>query len=266
MGLLCPECKEPVRLRLGTERLDSKGNAFKVAPHFAHFPGKDAALMAGCEQRVSQYTPKELAQRAAQTRGQRLKLLQRWFWQTVLYPSNPMSPYEQLVADRIVELAPSHLENWEKNSTCFCTLFRENKSLVKEYVESRLVELANGEHTSWASEDDIKLVQEIEIFKSKADLKMHNLICLEVCDFLPSATSFGLVRSLLALAIHNSTKSKRIRDWFSDTKYQYDGDWAIPIIFYICLSFIVCVPWAERFECLQKLGKPSTSNQMAVLS
>lgn len=78
---LCPNCKEPVFLRTGGPRESVKGKAYQIGPHWCHFKGISAEQVAGCELRVNGYTEKDRAKIAAQARGQRLKLLQRWFWE-----------------------------------------------------------------------------------------------------------------------------------------------------------------------------------------
>jgi len=77
---LCPECKEPVYLRAGGDRLSSKGKEYKIGAHWCHFKGVSAEQVAACENRVNGYTEKDKQRIAAKARGQRLKLLQRWFW------------------------------------------------------------------------------------------------------------------------------------------------------------------------------------------
>ena len=81
---LCPNCKEPVYLRTGGERLSVKGKAYQIGPHWCHFQGISKEQVAGCELRVNGYTEKDRAKIAAQARGQRMKLLQRWFWKVYL--------------------------------------------------------------------------------------------------------------------------------------------------------------------------------------
>jgi hypothetical protein len=77
---LCPNCKEPVYLRSGGQRESVKGKAYQIGPHWCHFKGISAEQVSGCELRVNGYTEKDRAKIAAQARGQRLRLLQRWFW------------------------------------------------------------------------------------------------------------------------------------------------------------------------------------------
>jgi hypothetical protein len=81
---LCPNCKEPVFLRIGGDRLSVKGKEYKVGPHWCHFQGISKEQVAGCELRVNGYTEKDRAKIAAQARGQRLELLQRWFWKVLM--------------------------------------------------------------------------------------------------------------------------------------------------------------------------------------
>jgi len=77
---LCPECKEPVYLRAGGDRLSTKGKPYKIGAHWCHFKGVSDEQVAACENRVNNYSEQEKQRIAAKARGQRLKLLQRWFW------------------------------------------------------------------------------------------------------------------------------------------------------------------------------------------
>ncbi|MHC5779698.1 competence protein CoiA family protein [Nostoc sp.] len=72
LALICPECKSGVFLRKKSER---------ASAHFAHFKASDPALVKQCELRVSCYSQEDLERKATQARNQRLRLLQRWFWE-----------------------------------------------------------------------------------------------------------------------------------------------------------------------------------------
>lgn len=81
LGLLCPECSEPVYKRAEGDRISPLGKPFKVGAHFCHRKAVSEEQAAMCEQRVNSYTEEEKQRIAAKARGQRLKLLQRWFWE-----------------------------------------------------------------------------------------------------------------------------------------------------------------------------------------
>jgi hypothetical protein len=83
LGTLCPECKEPVYLKSGGDRVSVKGKPYKIGPHFSHRKGTSEEQIAACETRVSNYTDKDRQRIAAKAKGQRLKLLHRWFWSVV---------------------------------------------------------------------------------------------------------------------------------------------------------------------------------------
>ena len=88
---LCPECKEPVYLRAGGERRSSKGKPYKIGAHWCHFKGVSDEQVASCESRVNGYSEKDKQRIANKARGQRLKLLQRWFWK--VWKDNSKSYY-----------------------------------------------------------------------------------------------------------------------------------------------------------------------------
>ena len=76
LGLLCPECKNPVFLRGEYVKTSSKtGVEYRVRPAFAHFRAVDPIQVLACENRVAKYDKKELERRANKARNQRLKLL-----------------------------------------------------------------------------------------------------------------------------------------------------------------------------------------------
>ena len=58
LGLLCPNCKEPVFLQ-GASRQLTKDKIVEVPAHFKHFAAKDFALIKQCEARVAKYDDQE---------------------------------------------------------------------------------------------------------------------------------------------------------------------------------------------------------------
>lgn len=77
---LCPNCSNPVHLRIGGDRISAKGTPYKIGPHFAHFAGKSAEEVAACELRVNGYTQADREQIQKVARGQREKWVRRWLW------------------------------------------------------------------------------------------------------------------------------------------------------------------------------------------
>ena len=135
---LCPNCKEPVYLRSGGQRESVKGKAYQIGPHWCHFKGISAEQVSGCELRVNGYTEKDRAKIAAQARGQRLKLLQRWFWRvfsTRLIEA--MNIPSSAVNDPRLEKAMQGVVRDDDGDRCSlivtfpCSLSWENKSSIE---------------------------------------------------------------------------------------------------------------------------------------
>lgn len=96
LGLLCPNCKDPVFLQGESSRILGE-KTISIPPHFKHFTAKDAPLVKQCEARVAKYDQKELKRRAIKTRNQRLQILQKFFWKII--ETNPYTPkYNELEA------------------------------------------------------------------------------------------------------------------------------------------------------------------------
>lgn len=77
---LCPNCSNPVHLRIGGDRLSAKGTPYKIGPHFAHFAGKSAEEVAACELRVNGYSQEDRERIQRVARGQRERWVRRWLW------------------------------------------------------------------------------------------------------------------------------------------------------------------------------------------
>lgn len=83
LGLLCPNCKSAVFLQAISQR-QVGSTLVEIPPHFKHFKAKDPALVKECEARVAKYDAKAIQRRAALARNQRLRLLQRKFWEMLI--------------------------------------------------------------------------------------------------------------------------------------------------------------------------------------
>lgn len=77
---LCPECKEPVFLRKEFRRESSITEGSIVQACWCHFRKINSQDFIECENRVNSYSSEKREQLASESKGQRLKLLNKWFW------------------------------------------------------------------------------------------------------------------------------------------------------------------------------------------
>lgn len=275
LGLLCPECKEPVHLVAASRRYQGS-QLTEIASHFKHFKTKDPALARQCELRVAQITPIEIQRRASQARNQRLRLLQRRFWAILT------NYYEQKLNFPINRILDSDGQQQfiKEMGNLFAELFlSENIEKSKELVKTMIQAGCNNTHVMFSYKPElgsgISASTEIQshfrkVVSGNFDQQMQMLIATEVLDFLSSKSSRPLIEKLFTLAtcvifdamgdgallgsigvdgnevVIQTAQGKRVRTEF----------WSIPKnreIFYYYASGHFCLwlgmlPWASEMQ------------------
>lgn len=233
LGLLCPECKEPVFLRSGST-YKRQEKEILINPHFAHFSHSDPTLVKICENRVNNYDEKELQRRVAVARGQRLKLLQRWFWS--IFKKN----------------MPQSLSTVATNDSAS---FNEAIKLIKDNSQNLIDELVFIFRT--ITEDDVQrsinraIDTDINQLKSPRvvilhkklqglDLRMQKCICWEVIQFLKVKSSLCLLEDCLACVVWMSS--------MSPTAQQAIDQGDIYMAASGLMTCLVMIFWAEEFS------------------
>ncbi len=206
LGLLCPNCKEAVFLQATSQR--QGGNTLiQIPAHFKHFKAsKDAALVKECESRVQKYDASEFQRRASQVRNQRLRLLQRHFWN--IFASYYESEFGVLMSSTIESLPDEFTGQMRQllSNQFLSENLEYTQQLIRQFVEA----LFNHAHIliSWdRSKPNIGVNPSYAIqnhfrqsLSGKLDLKMQKLIACEVLDFLHSNSSRPLVEKLFTVA------------------------------------------------------------------
>lgn len=278
LGLLCPHCKEPVFLQTASQRQGSV-TLIQIPAHFKHFKAKDPVLVKECEARVARYDAKEVERRVSQARNQRLRLLQRRFWDilTDYYESELDPPFD------ITKI----LESLENNFITQIGRTFSNKFLVENLDDSKhwtrqFVEAGfTGGHIliSWSrNSPNAGVIPSAAIqhhfresLSGKLDRQMQELIACEVLDFLHSKSARPLVEKLFALAcyvlldamadgvrlgltgIDGTAVAQRYADGRSSVNPRF---WDIPgnqVVFYhyafshVCL-WVAMLPWARQMN------------------
>ena len=226
---LCPNCKEPVFLRTGGPRESVKGKAYQIGPHWCHFKGISAEQVAGCELRVNGYTEKDRAKIAAQARGQRLKLLQRWFM-TVLR-NHPLWWNVGALFDKVASD-----QGWSKQEVNALMDIKSltvvnNKAVIHEFIDKKFSNPVNNE----------KLPELVTVFnEALSQIKLNKQICHEVIDFLCSKSA----RPLLDVCIKTSCTEDSSA--FSGFGLQTDDYWILGMA-----TRLMYIPWASEFQRLE---------------
>lgn len=247
---LCPNCREPILLRAGGDRVSSKGTAFKVPAHWAHYPSKDPALAAQCEERVSHYSEEEVKRRSAQARGQRLKLFQRWFWAIV--SALPMSDNEGETIGQVIEThwqMYSEFEAYRQHSDqlgqTLVRLIREEDTLRRR-IDDVIDGMLAGDYEYLGSGrpggPPPHLLKYLEDFSAEVDLRLQKQITFEAMQFLASPRGSDFLRALAFNAVIP----------FADNGLPpINGRLALAAID-STLSIVGLVRWAEAFEAVVK--------------
>jgi hypothetical protein len=239
---LCPHCKEPVFLRAGGIRESAKGSLFEVGPHWCHFKGTSKEQVAGCELRVNGYTEKDRAKIAAQARGQRLKLLQRWFWE-VLVSSHKESfetgiesaikkadnfkdraaPWFQHFIDLERERGSDPHREWVKTvehvihciqTKSQCVFSGKNLELQDEWKVIDHSNTPDEELFPVLIEFQKKYLEECVPFETDLTSQQHARLVKEVCSFLWSRHNVEVLTSIFMLGFWEVIDYADQQPWF----------------------------------------------------
>lgn len=232
LGLLCPECKEPVFLRAGST-YKRQEKEILINPHFAHFANSDPILVKNCENRVANYDEQELQRRVAVARGQRLKLLQRWFWQ--IFKSKLPHSLSTAAANDLPKFNQAIQIIKNTNQELIPELVMIFRTISKEDVERTIRNAINTDINQLRSPRVVLLHKRLQ----GIDLRMHRAICWEVVQFLKAKSSLCLLEDCLALGIWMSA--------ISPTAQQAIDQGDIYIAASGLMTCLIMIFWAEEF-------------------
>lgn len=235
---LCPNCKEPVYLRAGGDRTSKKGKPYKIGAHWCHFKGVSDEQVASCESRVNGYSEKDKQRIAAKARGQRLKLLQRWFWSVFVNQNcNPVLMEVSMIVD---DFDPEDIEDrfLDQSSEYLCNAMNpQNKPTelngVKQYEWLYSIACQNP----WFNNPTIRDVE----------------IAAECIGFLTSRKNISLFRDVLAvfrLGCFFYFRMATGNDEDGDSPYE---EWIEKPEFVSreLITAIFSIPWASEFQRLE---------------
>jgi hypothetical protein len=267
---LCPNCKEPVFLRIGGQRESVKGKAYQIGPHWCHFKGISKEQVASCESRVNGYSEKDKQRIASQARGQRLKLLQRWF--AKILQSNPFLNSAFECEEVLITLGKKHLlDLWVSEILLVLnqdTLYIEKYIMSRNALQIKQAFLDAGKKESQAkrarsiyrslSEDKRKEISEKafvdlhgqnfrqstvdyvrNVFSSEIQFELNKKILCEVISFLRSQKGRPILAALAADAMSCVTPNSFHAQGLSKT----------------IVDQLITIPWASEFQRLEAEAK-----------
>ena len=245
LGLICPHCNDPVFLAAAHERHLAKGAVSQVPAQFRHFKASDPVLVKICSARVEQYDQKEIARRATIARNQRLKFLQRWFWNIMIDRASGITPYlddpdiaaERYMTQRIV-----------------VGLVREKFSSRCNEDAGMTLRLMLDSPNEELQVTNKKLISDLYRL-TQVDMRLHLAICSEVFNFLQSrSTAYIFDQLIIASAglTYYSDAGKRALDRGVDIS---------ELTYLKLVGLIAIIPWADEFAAYEKASKPALQLQ-----
>lgn len=278
LGLLCPNCKEPVFLQGSSQRMLS-GKIIDISPHFKHFAAKNPMLAAYCEARIAKYNSEQIEQHITIARNQRLMLFQSHLSEICL--SNHKFYYIDIETGKIkhgIRELPK-IEFIDKNGirelpkfkfiTKNCFSEKEFYLLIKHkeklfcLIDILVEEIANKSYLDRLSKGciDSDTKNNIIYLCNSIDIKMHKSIVKEIMQFLFSQFTFTLISQIHRIARTYSYTFVGSTNWVQKLIDIYDQQWidglqgTLPffelIAEPICMKLIE-IPWAEEFTKRQK--------------
>ncbi|MBW4674728.1 MAG: hypothetical protein KME52_12060 [Desmonostoc geniculatum HA4340-LM1] len=226
LGLICPECKSPVFLSQKSER---------AAAHFAHFKASDSALVKQCELRVSNYSKEELESKARQAKNQRLKILQRWFWDIYFKHAFREGRTKQtIIQNKSIEQAASR---YPIDTSCkwFRQLIKSDDA--KKAIDDAILAITPQDLGS-------ERVRSLREKLANCEIELHKLICAEIIDFLKVRRNLPLLEKVIAASFIMTEFSPFAQRLIAA------GGWQVPLsnaVVVICM-----IPWGEEFQSLDK--------------
>lgn len=277
LGLLCPNCKSPVFLQAVSKR-HYVDKIIEIPAHFKHFQAKDPALAKECEARVARYDAKELKRRASQARNQRLRILQRRFWDIFSEYYDNFLAKPPLNVLTILESISTPI--MLMGNTLSIMFFDIKDTIHKEYIKENIENLFNEKKIAFCYGRDSDAISPlpgtqkhfIEVLTTKLDRQMQELVACEVLDFLHSKSSCPLVRKLFCLAslfifkamdneikigligVNEKDLAQRMINGkinYVDLGFWHNGENQINIFYYTAMqiySWISLLPWANMLK------------------
>lgn len=248
LGLVCPECKNPVFVRAGHTRTAHKsGESIKVGQSFAHFKAQDPTQILACENRVAAYNRDDLERRVCQARNQRLKLLQRWFWDIFWRRLELDKNFESdLEIEKFQRQLPSVAPRLCASEPSLIALIESLPNYTAQRYEQCRIAVDGFRQDNPDNYQSSRISQRVQ-FLTTVDRVMQIAICTEVLDFLFSRSSRHLFFQVLTVLFIRATDSPTRYEQLSQHYGSLTNSVYSELILEVCWT-----DWAGEFERLSK--------------
>ncbi|MDJ0715751.1 MAG: hypothetical protein QNJ54_16220 [Prochloraceae cyanobacterium] len=196
LGLSCPICSEAVFLKAR--------NSQTLTPHFSHY--KFANNILDCENRIKTPAGKKAIEGIElEAKKQRLSIYNKYLWLLILkdcqFKKSSLLSLRKFMGQKRIEFYSKEFrKEWRENYRDF---YKDMKKLVDV--------AAKGGRIHYDSLMQKGIEEQEKYFQTKCDLRLHLLICQEICQYLSSQTAKGiwLKLTVLALALRLSIAYRR---------------------------------------------------------
>ena len=208
----------------------------------------------------------------SKARGQRLKLLQRWFWRALSDSVMPsigdngefaigdngefvLEPFSSIYRLQRDAMYSSEMEEWASRLTALLTDFQFDHEYVSSYI-STVLEISNSK---W---EDIKLSEDVHpnykglikatfahlevVVKSGIDIK----VITEALNFLFSKKAVGILSEIVISWLCASCMIKGFQN-FEDAIYCFVDPASVGALKIYILNMVINIPWASEFQRLE---------------
>lgn len=240
LSFVCPECGEKVYYC--KEYSSSRSRTGKVSPSFKHHALKDVALIERCKLRVNNYSQPELDRRKVQSRNQRLKIYQTYFWRLFCSGSIVFRDwsyekiddfFEEIDRKQIPELSEWKFYYLESIRNLF-----NNKDLVEERFLIRFQEYIIKPQTSIGNEQARKI---LITFSTNLDKNYHGLICQEILEFLKTRSAYPIFEKLVKYSFCKSQEMYSLQKGYDHFPLPHQ-------VLDMLIMNIISVSWLEELK------------------
>jgi hypothetical protein len=192
-----------VFLRKDSDRISKLGKEFKIPQHWSHFGSTSEEQKAACEARVSSYTEADRQRIQSQARGQRLKLIQRWFWDAYTFAPNGDYDPKRILANYSSVFRLYIPLDFQKNVRKMMGDIDGMPLAAQNACQGMFLGFRSYRDPSgviFCSEMQRKFLQET---LPGIDRLLHEKICVEVWSFLGAKKQRQIAEDLFVLSFHN---------------------------------------------------------------
>ena len=246
LGLLCPNCSNPVFLVKSKKSVSKLGKEFTVPAYFSHY-NMTKSQIERCELRVKKYSEADIKRAQSQARNQRVRFFQKWFWSIV--KSAKVGSGNRILGPEL-DFAVATLQTMPNIKYFFEGLYSTFKELVLTGLDYHLDCFVEGFYRAVDAiradeekREDLPFDLSGEIV-TQFNINLHRQISKEAIEFLFIKMNRELANELLLYCSLNI--DEELVKKFT-TKQELTAEIANEILDQL-ISIICFIPWTKKFE------------------